>query len=597
MPLTCSTSQSAPFGKSTWQVRVRRCVLAVLALLSLHAGLSHAWWNEQWALRKKVTLERSFAGSGADATLEELPVLVRLHTGNFQFLDANENGSDLRFVAADDKTVLAHHIEQWDATTELALIWVRIPRAVDASPYFWIYFGNQKAAPLDDRAQRYGAAQTLVLHLNTPQPTDASVYGQSITEYAQASPTQGPIDGAMHFNGKGRLRVAASPSLKADPRTGLTVSAWVRVEGPQGHAIVFRQPQGADSIELAVVGLRLTARAGSALLQGSTELTPNVWHHVAATWGSDGMSVYVDGTTDGHASALMPSVTGEAVIAEGLAGDIDEVQVASASRSAGWVHAAWASERAEASMLQYGAEEQIGGGHSYFRILLGAVTPDGWVVIGILILMLVISLLTMVGKALMVARTETANRIFMELFRKDPASMLDVQRAGEVMQTRGGMRSLERSSLFRMYRTGLRELALRFDQYDKAGRPRVLSPQSLNAIKASLDAGMVREAALLNAKMVLLTLAISGGPFLGLLGTVVGVMITFAAIAAAGDVNINSIAPGIAAALVATVAGLAVAIPSLFGYNYLASRIRAIVDEMTVFSDELVTRLAEEHAP
>jgi biopolymer transport protein ExbB len=76
--------------------------------------------------------------------------------------------------------------------------------------------------------------------------------------------------------------------------------------------------------------------------------------------------------------------------------------------------------------------------------------------------------------------------------------------------------------------------------------------------------------------MVLLTIAISGGPFLGLLGTVVGVMITFAAIAAAGDVNVNSIAPGIAAALLATVAGLAVAIPALFGYNYLASRIKTI---------------------
>ena len=46
-------------------------------------------------------------------------------------------------------------------------------------------------------------------------------------------------------------------------------------------------------------------------------------------------------------------------------------------------------------------------------------------------------------------------------------------------------------------------------------------------------------------------------------------MITFASIAAAGDVNVNAIAPGIAAALLATVAGLSVAIPSLFGYNYL----------------------------
>jgi biopolymer transport protein ExbB len=97
--------------------------------------------------------------------------------------------------------------------------------------------------------------------------------------------------------------------------------------------------------------------------------------------------------------------------------------------------------------------------------------------------------------------------------------------------------------------------------------------------------------------MVLLTIAISGGPFLGLLGTVVGVMITFAAIAATGDVNINAIAPGIAAALVATVAGLGVAIPSLFGYNYLITRIKDVTAETQVFIDEFVTKLAEPRRP
>jgi biopolymer transport protein ExbB len=93
--------------------------------------------------------------------------------------------------------------------------------------------------------------------------------------------------------------------------------------------------------------------------------------------------------------------------------------------------------------------------------------------------------------------------------------------------------------------------------------------------------------------MVLLTIAISGGPFLGLLGTVVGVMITFAAVAQAGDVNVNAIAPGIAAALAATVAGLAVAIPALFGYNYLLTRIKSASNDMHVFIDEFVTKLAE----
>ena len=123
----------------------------------------------------------------------------------------------------------------------------------------------------------------------------------------------------------------------------------------------------------------------------------------------------------------------------------------------------------------------------------------------------------------------------------------------------------------------------------------VISAQAMSAVRASLDAQLTRERHGLEKGMVLLTIAISGGPFLGLLGTVVGVMITFAAIAAAGDVNVNAIAPGIAAALVATVAGLGVAIPALFGYNYLMTKIKGVSADMNIFVDEFVTKMAENY--
>ena len=113
------------------------------------------------------------------------------------------------------------------------------------------------------------------------------------------------------------------------------------------------------------------------------------------------------------------------------------------------------------------------------------------------------------------------------------------------------------------------------------------------AVKASMDAVVVRELQKLNSQMVLLTIAISGGPFLGLLGTVVGVMITFAAIAVSGEVNVNAIAPGIAAALTATVVGLAVAIPALFAYNYLLTQIKDITADMHVFTDEFLAMVSK----
>jgi biopolymer transport protein ExbB len=153
------------------------------------------------------------------------------------------------------------------------------------------------------------------------------------------------------------------------------------------------------------------------------------------------------------------------------------------------------------------------------------------------------------------------------------------------------------STLYRLYHHGISEVNKRIAaQSISAARAYVMSPQSIDAIRAAMDGTMTRLQQSLSSQMVLLTIAISGGPFLGLLGTVIGVMITFAAIALAGDVNVNAIAPGVAAALAATVAGLAVAIPALFGYNWLNTRIKSISADNRVFVDEFVTLLAEQYS-
>jgi biopolymer transport protein ExbB len=156
----------------------------------------------------------------------------------------------------------------------------------------------------------------------------------------------------------------------------------------------------------------------------------------------------------------------------------------------------------------------------------------------------------------------------------------------------GERKLIEAAPLGNLYEVGIDELQMR--QKRLGDRP--LSGEAVEALRAAVDAQQVAENQKLDTAMVLLTIAISGGPFIGLLGTVMGVMNTFGGVAMAGDVNVNAIAPGIAAALLATIAGLAAAIPSLFGYNYLNSRITAMADEMRVFVDRLVTRLAEVQA-
>jgi biopolymer transport protein ExbB len=219
------------------------------------------------------------------------------------------------------------------------------------------------------------------------------------------------------------------------------------------------------------------------------------------------------------------------------------------------------------------------------------VTIDAWVVIGILGCMAVMSWFVMWTKAVYVGTIDKANDAIVQLFRRqggDPLAIRALRLDASKMNDRE-RRRLAQSSIWRVYHAASDEVHRR----TTPGGTLVLSAEAIGVIRAIMDASMVRENQRLARSMVLLTISISGGPFLGLLGTVVGVMITFAAIAASGDVNVNAIAPGISAALLATVAGLAVAIPALFGYNYLIVRNKNVSANMQVFMDEFITRLSE----
>jgi biopolymer transport protein TolQ len=86
----------------------------------------------------------------------------------------------------------------------------------------------------------------------------------------------------------------------------------------------------------------------------------------------------------------------------------------------------------------------------------------------------------------------------------------------------------------------------------------------------------------------------SVGPLLGLLGTVLGVMDAFIGIATSGAGNLAAVAPGVAEALVTTVAGLAVAVPSVIAYNAFTSRGNFVAAELEGFAREMIVTLARE---
>jgi biopolymer transport protein ExbB len=563
------------------------------------ASSCHAAWNPDWAHRIKLTLDTAADGVPTQGAVDSFPLLVRLHTGNFPFLDAKPDGSDLRFVAADDKTPLKYHIERFDALNELALVWVQVPKVAPGAKadFIWLYYGNPKAPAGDDAKGTYDAAQALVYHFNEKDgpPQDATANANHAARSSVAAGGTGLIGGGLTLDGKGTFTLPASPSLKAAANGGLTISMWIKPADTSQRATLLAQ----GALSLTIESGKLVARLGQQTLTSTEPLTASTWQHVALV-AKDGLTLYLNGREAGKLAAPAVDIdAGGATVGTGYAGDLDEFEVATTARGAEWIRLAAASQGEAQKLLAYGQAEggSDEGGPSYIKILLGALTPDGWAVVGILAVMLVISIAVMASKIVLVNATRKANdrfkKQFQQLLDAIGTSAPDEQARAERVQRE---RRFRKASLYRLYAAGVDELLQRFEAYAKAGREPILSAQSINAIRATIDARFVRETQRLNAQMVLLTIAIAGGPFLGLLGTVVGVMITFAAIAAAGDVNVNAIAPGIAAALIATVAGLAVAIPSLFGYNYLASRIKDLNSDMQVFIDEFVTKIAENYS-
>jgi biopolymer transport protein TolQ len=118
-----------------------------------------------------------------------------------------------------------------------------------------------------------------------------------------------------------------------------------------------------------------------------------------------------------------------------------------------------------------------------------------------------------------------------------------------------------------------------------------VSMASFEAVKVILEEAAGAEAMALEKGMIVLSTAVAGGPFIGLLGTVWGVMSTFAGIAESRAATLTAMAPGVAAALVATVTGLLVAIPAMFAYNFMVTTIRHITQELDGYASRYANQI------
>ncbi|MDO9237145.1 MAG: DUF2341 domain-containing protein [Aquabacterium sp.] len=561
---------------------VKSLILGAALSACLLPTSANAWWHGDWKARAKISLNTTAQGVETKEALSGVAVPVRLHSGNFDFLSAKPDGADLRVVAADDKTPLRFWVERFDGANELAVVWVQVPSVAPGTDKntVYVYAGNDKAAAEPATGLLFDASTLAAFSFSGKDAVAADASGQIKTTAAVVREVNGLIGAAIKLDGQQAVLIPAGDKLKAPAAGPYSISLWVKPVTLVGTLL----KQG--PLSLALDGGKVVASLGGVTAAGGV-LPTSAWAHIGVTVGINKLTVFVNGEQAAQAdlAASTQGIEGDVSIGQGWVGQIDQLELASTVRSADWMKFTHAAQSADAKLVAAVSQtpdtvEEGGAEQGHFALLVNNLTTDAWAVIIILAIMFVVAAWVMYDKAVLVGRADKDNSRFLKGFR-DATDVLAVPAS-----------SHKHSQLARLYTAGLRELVKR-----DVGKPgaKPLSGASMDAVKAAIDADLIRESQTLNSKIVLLTIAISGGPFLGLLGTVVGVMITFAAIAAAGDVNVNAIAPGIAAALLATVAGLAVAIPSLFGYNYLASRIKNISSDMGIFVDEFVTRVAETH--
>jgi biopolymer transport protein TolQ len=136
-----------------------------------------------------------------------------------------------------------------------------------------------------------------------------------------------------------------------------------------------------------------------------------------------------------------------------------------------------------------------------------------------------------------------------------------------------------------------------FPAAPRAGSGILLTSLQIEAVRHAAERSVADEILRLENRMGFLMTAVSASPLLGLLGTVWGVLDAFGAMATKGMANLSVVAPGISAALLTTVIGLLVALPSSIGYNLLAGRIREMAVQMDNFAQELVSALQRHCVP
>jgi biopolymer transport protein TolQ len=215
-------------------------------------------------------------------------------------------------------------------------------------------------------------------------------------------------------------------------------------------------------------------------------------------------------------------------------------------------------------------------------------SPFGLFILIVLVTMSLASWAVIFNKWRHFRAVEHANEQFLTQFKRS-------RKLGEAV---GQAKSYGISPLSNIYKAGFEELArlheLRNEAAGLKGTFEPVTEADFEIVEMTMERAMTEQRAVLERRVVFLATTGSSAPFLGLLGTVVGIMGSFWSIGERGSASLAIVAPGIAEALLATIVGLGAAIPAVIAYNWANNKLRILGDRSSGFILEFIARARKE---
>ena len=339
------------------------CALAVVVMAQFTFAADD---YSQWTYWRNVVLNTKASGAMVANPVLRFPVLVRLGAADsLVFKNAQANGRDIRF-AKYDGTHFRYQIEQWNATTRVAAIWVLADsvRGNDSSAYMVMYWGNTAAADSQNGYAVFDTANgfAAVYHLgdSTANAIDATINACSLTPsgHTTSELTAGMIGNAQSFGGSNDWYTSGTPAPAAlnISNNRVTVSAWAYVQGGGGwggiatkytwsaNRCCYQLIYNANTSFYWMTDITGAAGSGEDIINGPAGVATNTWYFLTGTFNGTTMQLYQNAAlaasaaqTGMYSSASSPFIIGSGDGNQAFNGIIDEVTISKVARDTNWI--------------------------------------------------------------------------------------------------------------------------------------------------------------------------------------------------------------------------------------------------------------------